>query len=784
MRPPRALGFAIACVAAATLFAELALTRVFSVLFYYHFSFFAVALAMSGLALGGLWIARWPVQTLPEGEFARRIATLALAGAVIGILELLLFAMLPPAAGSGAAVVGSILRWLPLFVISGAFLAAAFARRPDWIGELYAWDLVAAGAACLVTIQVLRLVPGPAALFVIPVLFGGAAAAIRPAGRLRRLGGVSLALASSVALAVGSRGSGPLIGLNDTPPGARVVFERWNEYSRVQGRFWPWRPREVEFVIDRSAATQMPLLPSGARGRAPEPDSTWARGVQALPYMLDRPRDRVAIIGIGGGGDFLPPLASGAREVVGFEYNRTFIDLLQRDFVHWNAIATRPDIRLVHGEGRTALGHDLRRFDVIQASLTDTWAATAAGGFVLAENGLYTLEGWSTLLGALAPDGVLTMTRWYLTAVPIEAHRLVALAAAALERAGVPDPRNHLLLITGPLALTDEDPLFGPVRHVTILVSRKAFSPGEVGLIRQASARRGYAILAAPGAPGPDSTITALLDPTRRERAIATHPYDISVPTDVRPYFFLQLRPADVARLLASDRPSMLTEVSLHPVRVFVGLVIAALALTGLVLLIAGRRGGPDDQRTPLAIRSYFAAIGVGYMLVQLGLHQRLIVVLGHPTHALAVVLFAMLLGTGAGALASRRLKHRPELGWLVIVAAVAGVVLAFGRIPALDRIDAAALRLVTTGSIVLGVGVALGLAFPLGVALAAPAGERSVQRMWAINGAASIAGAALAALVGLAAGSRVTVLAGLVCYVAAAAAGVYTRRGAAIFQP
>ena len=44
------------------------------------------------------------------------------------------------------------------------------------------------------------------------------------------------------------------------------------------------------------------------------------------------------------------------------------------------------------------------RFDVIQMSLVDTWAATGAGAFTLSENGLYTREAWRIFLDRLTPD--------------------------------------------------------------------------------------------------------------------------------------------------------------------------------------------------------------------------------------------------------------------------------------------------------------------------------------------------------------------------------------------
>ena len=54
--------------------------------------------------------------------------------------------------------------------------------------------------------------------------------------------------------------------------------------------------------------------------------------------------------------------------------------------------------RFVHDEARSYLARSGERFDFIQISLIDTWAATAAGAFVLSENTLYTREAWRTFL--------------------------------------------------------------------------------------------------------------------------------------------------------------------------------------------------------------------------------------------------------------------------------------------------------------------------------------------------------------------------------------------------
>jgi hypothetical protein len=170
----------------------------------------------------------------------------------------------------------------------------------------------------------------------------------------------------------------------------------------------------------------------------------------------------------------------------------------------------------------------------------------------------------------------------------------------------------------------------------------------------------------------------------------------------------------------------------------------------------------------------YFLSIGFGYILVQLGLHQRLIIIVGHPTFALSVVLFSMLLGTGIGAASASKLFATRGIrgaGAAILVVLVL-LLLSFPEFPAFEQIGSQALRLGAVGLMLGGVGFVLGFAFPLGVAIAAPTGEWAVQKMWAVNGAASIAGSVLAAFIGITVGSRLVIAAALLCYAVAVIAG------------
>jgi spermidine synthase len=195
-------------------------------------------------------------------------------------------------------------------------------------------------------------------------------------------------------------------------------------------------------VIDRSAATFMRQLPPPV-----QPELSWRAGAQYAAYRAGRQLQSVAIIGVGGGGDLLPAISYGATQIDGYEINQTMIDFLQRDFLDYNGLALRPEVRLIHDEARVGIAHSGQQYDLIQASLIDTWAATASGGFVLSENSLYTREGWRVFLEHLTPQGILTMSRWHISDAPAETHRLVALAAASLEDAGLADAAPHIVLL-------------------------------------------------------------------------------------------------------------------------------------------------------------------------------------------------------------------------------------------------------------------------------------------------------------------------------------------------
>src|SRR5207248_11382554 len=162
-----------------------------------------------------------------------------------------------------------------------------------------------------------------------------------------------------------------------------------------------------------------------------------------------RPKGNDAIIGPGGGVDVLPAIANGSPRVVGIEINPIIVNGVMRgrfaDYAHH--LYDIPEIEMHVSDGRSWIRSSHERFDVVQMTLVDTWASTAAGAFALSENNLYTREAFREYFQHLNPDGMLAITRWEFRR-PREALRVVSEAMEALHSFGVSDCRGHFLVVS------------------------------------------------------------------------------------------------------------------------------------------------------------------------------------------------------------------------------------------------------------------------------------------------------------------------------------------------
>src|SRR5919109_839591 len=194
--------------------------------------------------------------------------------------------------------------------------------------------------------------------------------------------------------------------------------------------------------MDIDSAASTPIL----RGTGNLVDAAYLKyELTALAYRLvERPSGFTAlVIGPGGGRDLVSALVFGAARVDGVEINPIIARdvMLDRFRDYSGGIYAHPRIRTFVDDGRSFVRRSREQYDVIQASLVDTWAATAAGAYTLTENSLYTVEAFREYLDHLTDNGVLTITRWVFDGL-----RLVSLAQEACAARGL-DAREHLAIV-------------------------------------------------------------------------------------------------------------------------------------------------------------------------------------------------------------------------------------------------------------------------------------------------------------------------------------------------
>jgi hypothetical protein len=799
-------------VTLATLTYQLLLTRTFSVTMYYHFAFVAISVTMFGMAVGAVAVFLRPATFVPA-RANRHLALGSAAFAVTTVASYLTHLSIPFVIDSSLVTAyGIALTYVALsvpFVFSGMVVSIALTRFTRQVSALYAADLGGAALGCLVVGPMLRFTDAPTAVLataavagVASWLFATAEPGVRhrsddaatpiPAGVRRLCAGVALLLiAAASAHAIAARHNAAwlrLVWVKGQYEG-RPLVEKWNSFSRVRvigdGEKYV-RPsgwglsstlpkdrsaRELHLDIDSYAGTELTRF-----GGDPADVEHLRYDVTNVAHYV-RPSSRVIVVGTGGGRDVLSALAFKQKSVVGVEINEGIIELVNRRFGDFTGHLDRdPRVRFVNDEARSYIARLNDRADIIQISLIDTWAATSSGAFVLTENSLYTVEAWRTFLDHLAPRGILTVSRWYYASRPGEVYRLAALASTTLMEMGVSRPGDHFAIVRARPGGADAPDGIG-----TILVSRDPLSPADLDTLEAVAARMNFEIVQSPRHSA-DDTFAALADASRLSGTIAAYPLNIAAPTDDRPFFFHMLRLRDVFNT-GRWRDQGIVQFNMAAVGVlgilFVTVVVLTLGCIVIPLLLARPRADLSGAAPHLL---FFGAIGFGFMLIEISQVQRLTIFLGHPVYSLSVVLFSLLLASGAGSLSTAALtwssaSSRPAVLRLTLLIVV---LLAFGMLTpvAVRQFEASStpMRVLVSVGTLLPLGFFMGMAFPIGMGRALAHAPLLAPWLWAVNGAASVCASVLAVVIALGAGISTAFWAGVVCYCGALAALLWTR--------
>lgn len=782
-----ALYAGIFLISAATLFFELTLTRLFAVTQWYHFAFISISVALLGFGASGTWLTLHPVEpdnaqqqgshglSRQDHTVMGRLATNAcLFSCSIFVAYLALNYV--PFDSYRIALEQRQLLYLALyysalilpFFFAGVCIGLSLAAWAKQANALYAANL--AGSA-LGSLLVLALVPplGGTGAVITASLMGLVAAFIFhlgatplprsweefahwpvPSFLYPALLLILLALLLHPPAWIDLRLSPyKTLSISLLFPEARLVFSRWNAFSRVDVvesagihsapglslTFTEDLPKQSGLLVDGGNLSPITCIQN------PKDEQFLQYLPTALAYLL-RPRARALVIEPRGGLDILTGLHHGASSVVALESNPLVVQAVRQQ-AHGcgTAVYDNPLVRVIFEEARSYLRRSREEFDIVQLCLSDTYQPVISGAYSLSECYAYTVEAFTEYLNHLREEGILVITRW-VQSPPTEELRACALVAEALRRCGVEDPSQQVIA-------------FRSWSTATILAKRTPFRSDEIEQLREFCTTRNFDVIYYTGIAAEETnrynvlrdtahydTFSHVLSGRELQGFFRQYPYEVSPPRDDRPFFFHYFKWSQMPAILKGLGKTWQPFGGSGFLILVVLLVLAILLSTVLILLPLLLRPrvrlmAPMSLRPAFSYLLYFACLGLGFLFVEMPLLQQFILFLGQPAYSFSLVLFSILLFSGLGSYVSGRFPLLRILPLLAVVVLVYPFflsrlfTLAIGwSLPA--RLAVAALSLGPLGFL-------LGQPMPGGIRLLERQAPQWIPWAWAVNGFASV---------------------------------------------
>jgi hypothetical protein len=791
---------AVFLLSAALLADQVVLVHLLSIRHWTHFAALVISLALLGFGASGsaLTVARRWVAGRERSVFAAAL----FAAALSFVPAYRLSAAIPFDAFELLAVPRQLvylsLTYLALgipFFLGATAIALAFAIEPARVARVYAANLAGSGAGAAAALLLIERLPAewlPPAVGLVGALAPAALAAFGGASsRLRAAAGIG---ACAVALLTALSGPAPLpvsaykdesVALAQA--GARLVAERDGALGRLRVvaapalRYLPGASLTLAVPVPPRPVLYRNGQPLGARALAPD-SAFYALTTSAALFAIPRTErppagDSLLLIGLGGGGDIWLARNARVRRITALDPDRRIDALLAPGTLG-------SDVSRVARDARGYLHGADGRYGWILIGGLGSIGGVSAGMASAGEDYLFTVEGVRDLWRSLDEDGILAVTRWVLEP-PRDVLRLAATVRAVLDDEEI-RAADHVALVRG-------------WDTATLLVTKRPLDAGRIAALSAWCRDRWFDLAWAPGVAmaeanvfnivDPDlfhSGVEALLGPDPR-RFLERYPFDVTPVSDDAPFFNHFLPLTQLARLWRAEGRLSLPYFEWGLVAQALALVqaiplAALLILLPLASIASGSRSGcragsvnttsaPEDRAAPAALFLYFALLGLAYMLLEISFIQRLVLFLGQPVYATAVVLASFLVFAGLGSLLAPRFARRAgnRAPFLAIALAAVLAFAAQGWIWEHAAAAPTAARLLVAGALLAPLATFMGMPFPLGLQRVSDRHAGWRAWCWGVNGFLSVVGAAAAPLVALELGFRGVLILAVGLYLLAA---------------
>lgn len=765
----------IGLIALSTLFYELSLIRILDILWYPHFAYMVITLALLGFGISGVVTSVWAEKKFLFTQSTALWLTVLLAISYSGIFFFLNRFHIDFDNFSGIAYLGAkvalVFSGLVIpFFLGGFILSIQFTKNAEMFGKLYFWDLAGASLGCILVPLLIPSFGGPGMLFVASAITLVSACLLS-----RSKVFISLALLCAIGLSgfLVSKGDDYLeIDFHMDKRGFKSlqggkILTKWDRISRID--LIQYRKEYIWIAYDGGTQTSYFYKFDGdyekLRASLPEKatDQFWDKFVFASHWLKEGTSPDVLIIGAAGGQETKGAIAFGANSVDAVEMVGSVIELGKEKY----AVEpyTNEKVNAVRGEGRSFLRASNKKYDIIQMMSNHTTSSIASGSGAVSPNYLQTTDAYKEYFSHLTENGVLHINHHIYP-------KMVLTAAKAWEEMGLDHFENHFILYYANRWYN----------LPTLLVKMQPWTAEEVDRMN-ALLLDGFDLVHNPVEPEKSKLDKSFFTGELSPELEASIPFRIEVPSDDKPFFNhirKRLEPVSFKEKYVDTSIKVLLNDSIKhglPMDIIHLIVSAGAAIAIAVVCLFGpllfSKVGRAQWKGKIAFIGYFACLGSGFIAIELVFIQLFHKLVGFPLYTYVTVVFAFLLSAGVGSYVTdftqlEKKKITRFLPFLIIP--VYGLALLYFKNSLLDYFLQwpAFVRMVSAFFLIAPLGFFMGMPFAIGIAGSHKNGKGAVGWAWAVNGLFTVLGGVISVILAIYLGFFMTLALALLLYVLA----------------
>lgn len=777
-------------VSLSVLMLEFTLIRVLSISLWYHFAFMIISIALLGLGISGVTIII--SSRINKAEINSFLTITSLLYAVSIVLSFVVLNKIPFDPFS-LFVDSNQFIYLPLyyilitlpFFLAGLIIGQLFTRFKSGINKLYFYDLIGAGLSCFVFILVLPKFGGSGGI-IFASLLACAGTVIFAIEKSRRqtigLFTVFIMIVVNSVMLTNPESYLPIYVsenkvygnyIKDNPE--LMLLTHWNSFSKVDvmkddGENVDDYPVYTAIIDAGNSTTNIPkvpnLLDSGAR---PPFDAS-----MLAMYLKREDTAKVFVLGSGGGGEILSALTNGAGSVTAVEINPILNELVEKDLAsYWTGgIANDKRVKIITDDARSWLRGKRFKYDVIISAHTISASATNSGAMSLVENYILTQEALREYLQHLDINGIL-----YITRPEPQMPRLVASIKEAQKLNGGSDIKNQFYVFKRPPTEFEKDVSF----LSGVLFKKAGFDEFDIQKLKTMGALLNLETVYDPVSKQ-DGIFKDIVESTTIDEIAGKHPGIKLYPaTDDNPYFehntdFTAINFSNIKESFMQGDRAMLSMVQKPIAESTLVILLAQTILISALLIflpiyIKFRKDPEIKNIKKGKYITYFALLGLGYIIIEICLIQKFTLFLGQPVYTMLTVISTMLIFSGIGSMFSEKIITKlKNVNLVYIIIAALAVILGLANsaiFEALVRMDIM-WRVIISIGLIAPIAFFMGIPFPYGMSMIDNNQKYLVAYGWGVNGFFSVLGSVLVIMISMSYGFKVVFILSALLYLAA----------------